>query len=140
MARFQFIRRGIAVNPRAHSVVSRHTLRALRLQDADEDERGPGWFASSWELVRGLEVREASPGDARLHEWLDGIRLAARHTGAASGLPECDVEPGAGLVPVAPHGALGHAPELGDLGFAVAAEVTHLDQFSEFGIDGLELV
>ncbi len=141
MARFQFIRRGIAANPRAHSVVSRHSLRALRLQDDEEDERGPGWFASSWELVRGLEVREAAPGDTRLHEWLGGMRSGDRHAGAvASGLTECDVEPGAGLVPVAPHGALGHAAQLGDLGFAVAAEVTHLDQFSEFGIDGLELV
>ncbi len=101
MARFQFIRRGIAANPRAQSVVSRHTLRALRLQDAEEDEQGPGWFASSWELVRGLEVREASPGDARLHEWLDGMRAGDRQA---------------------------------------AAEVTPPDPFSEFGIDGLELV
>jgi hypothetical protein len=31
---------------------------------------GPGWFDSSWELQRGLEVREGLPGDAGLDEWL----------------------------------------------------------------------
>lgn len=35
------------------------------------DAAGPGWFESSWELVRGLEVREGLPGDAQLHEWLE---------------------------------------------------------------------
>jgi hypothetical protein len=32
---------------------------------------GPGWFDSSWELDRGLEVREGLPSDASLHEWLE---------------------------------------------------------------------
>lgn len=32
---------------------------------------GPGWYASSWELTRGLEVREGLPADAKLHEWLE---------------------------------------------------------------------
>jgi hypothetical protein len=32
--------------------------------------RDRGWFDSSWELVRGLEVREGLPGDAGLNEWL----------------------------------------------------------------------
>jgi hypothetical protein len=32
--------------------------------------RGPGWFESSWELGRGLEVREGLPGNLALNEWL----------------------------------------------------------------------
>lgn len=35
---------------------------------------GPGWFDSSWELRRGLIVREGLPADAGLDEWL-GIEL-----------------------------------------------------------------
>lgn len=33
-----------------------------------------GWYDSSWELRRGLIVREGVPADARLDEWL-GIEL-----------------------------------------------------------------
>ncbi len=32
---------------------------------------GPGWFDSSWELQRGLEVMEGWPGDQRLHGWIE---------------------------------------------------------------------
>ncbi|WP_325480349.1 hypothetical protein [Piscinibacter sp.] len=32
---------------------------------------GPGWYDSSWDLRRGLEVHEGLPGDASLHEWLE---------------------------------------------------------------------
>jgi hypothetical protein len=31
---------------------------------------GPGWFESSWELGRGLEVREGLPANLGLAEWL----------------------------------------------------------------------
>ena len=31
---------------------------------------GPGWFDSSRELVRGLDVTESVPGDATLNEWI----------------------------------------------------------------------
>lgn len=33
--------------------------------------RGPGWFESSWDLLRGLEVHEGLPEDAHLHEWIE---------------------------------------------------------------------
>ncbi|HEY0858884.1 MAG TPA: hypothetical protein VGE16_17600 [Albitalea sp.] len=33
-------------------------------------ESGPGWYDSSWDLQRGLIVREGLPRDASLHEWL----------------------------------------------------------------------
>jgi hypothetical protein len=32
---------------------------------------GPGWYESSWDLQRGLDVHEGLPGDAKLHEWLE---------------------------------------------------------------------
>jgi len=31
---------------------------------------GPGWFDSSWDLRRGLEVSEGLPGDVQPNEWL----------------------------------------------------------------------
>ncbi len=41
-----------------------------REDDMAEPSGGPGWFDSSRELVRGLEVTESAPGDAALHEWV----------------------------------------------------------------------
>ncbi len=41
---------------------------------------GPGWFDSSWDLRRGLEVKEGWPGDRALRAWLDdflGVQRAA---------------------------------------------------------------
>ncbi len=109
-----------------------------------EPTRGPGWFDSSWDLLRGLEVREGLPGDARLHEWL-AVCLAGEVPRqpapvASSGRAERDEQPGPRLLPATAHRAVGDALQLGDLGLAVAAEVAHLDQFSQFGIDRLELV
>ena len=99
---------------------------------------GAGWFDSSWDLAHGLDVHEGMPEDAPLHAWLEH---ALRATPANSVVvTERDEQPGAGLVPASAHGALGDAMQLGDLGLAVAAEVAHLDQFGQFGIDGLELV
>jgi hypothetical protein len=34
---------------------------------------GPGWFDSSWDLRRGLEVREESGADAELRAWIEGF-------------------------------------------------------------------
>ena len=99
---------------------------------------GPGWFDSSWDLAHGLDVHEGLPADAPLHAWLEHA-LRASPANSVS-VTERDEQPGAGLVPAPAYGALGDAVELGDLGLAVAAEVAHLDQFGQFGIDGLELV
>ena len=41
----------------------------------------PGWFMSSWELERGLEVRDGWPGDRGVHEWIDGF-LKVRSRGS----------------------------------------------------------
>jgi len=31
---------------------------------------GPGWYDSSWDLERGLDVREGLPADVQLNEWI----------------------------------------------------------------------
>ena len=42
----------------------------------DEVRRGPGWFESSWDLQRGLEVLEGLPADAKWHEWIEAYLRA----------------------------------------------------------------
>lgn len=32
---------------------------------------GPGWFESSWDLRRGLEVREGGEADSGLRVWIE---------------------------------------------------------------------
>ena len=39
---------------------------------------GPGWFDSSWDLRRGLEVREDWFGEERLHGWIEDFLRAQR--------------------------------------------------------------
>jgi hypothetical protein len=48
-------------------------LMAEARHDAGQSEHrpGPGWFDSSWDLQRGLDVREGLPDDAKLHEWIE---------------------------------------------------------------------
>ena len=144
MARFHFHSRNALAGRAARPMVSQRTLKALHLHDsaddnavADEPLLGPGWFDSSWDLVCGLDVREAAASDTPLNDWLAWCLKAAAEDSAAA---QRDEQPGACLVPAPAHGALGDAEQLGDLGLAVAAEVAHLDEFSQFGIDGLELV
>ena len=144
MARFHFNQRSALAGRDVRPMVSQRTLKALRLDDSadentvnDEPLLGPGWFDSSWDLVCGLDVREAAASDTPLNDWLVWcLKAAAEDLSAA----QRDEQPGACLVPAPAHGALGDAEQLGDLGLAVAAEVAHLDEFSQFGIDGLELV
>jgi hypothetical protein len=144
MARFYFNLRSSTLHRGAvHALVSQRTLRALNLADEDDDADrplGPGWFGSSWDLQCGLEVHEGLlPSDAPAHDWL-ALCLRLRAVRADSDVAaERHEQPGARLVPAAAHGAIGDTVQFGDFGFAVAAEVTHLDEFSQFGIDGLEL-
>lgn len=111
MARFQFNVRTLVAGCTAHAVVSQRTLGALELAGADEPPQGPGWFDSSWELVRGLDVHEELPFDVRRH---DG------RCGRPRFEPDQTVETAR-----ASHGAL---PE------------PQLDPFGAFGIEGLALV
>ena len=64
----------------------------VALDDPAERLGGPGWFDSSWDLQRGLEVREGPPGDPQLNEWIE----VCLRGGAASAPPAPIVAP-AGL-------------------------------------------
>ena len=56
-----------------HESAAISTLPAAEVVLDDPAERlgGPGWFDSSWDLQRGLEVREGLPGDPQLNEWIE---------------------------------------------------------------------
>lgn len=71
MARFHFNLRSLVAPPAARGESWRRSLDELPANDAAELPKGPGWFDSSWDLQRGLDVREGLPGDAQLHEWLE---------------------------------------------------------------------
>jgi hypothetical protein len=47
---------------------------------------GPGWFDSSWELRRGLEVKEGWSEDDRVRDWIEEF-LAAQRTVARTVSP-----------------------------------------------------
>lgn len=68
MARFNCTQPAPAARESAH--VAAEALLAMEREDIDETPGGPGWFDSSRELVRGLEVTESLPGDAALNEWV----------------------------------------------------------------------
>ena len=42
---------------------------------------GPGWFDSSWDLHRGLEVRESWTDDERVHGWIEDFLRTQRAIG-----------------------------------------------------------
>jgi hypothetical protein len=51
------------------------------------DIAGPGWFDSSWELRRGLEVREEEFGDGCLHGWIERFLSAQRAAAGRTASP-----------------------------------------------------
>ena len=52
------------------AVIGAAALRRLEADTSHEPVSGPGWFESSWDLARGLEVCEGLPADAGVEEWL----------------------------------------------------------------------
>ena len=70
MARFNCSLPASDSHGQAEPQVSARALGALQAEDAGDAPCGPGWFESSRELVRGLEVMESTPGDATLNEWI----------------------------------------------------------------------
>jgi len=42
---------------------------------------GPGWFDSSWDLRRGLEVREGWSDDERVQDWIEDFLRTQRAIG-----------------------------------------------------------
>ena len=37
---------------------------------------GPGWYDSSFDLRKGLDVREGLPAEPQLHEWIEACLRA----------------------------------------------------------------
>ena len=70
MARFAFSMQASLFGLRGRPRVSDRSLRALCLPGADEALSGPGWYDSSHELRRGLQVLEGLPSDTPLEDWL----------------------------------------------------------------------
>lgn len=52
-------------------------FRMMRLAHGGDEDCGPGWYDSSRDLERGLQVREGEPGDTLLAEWLAESRRPA---------------------------------------------------------------
>jgi len=52
-----------------------------RDRSADDRVRAPGWFDSSWELRRGLEVKEGWCGDDGLNGWIESFLFGQRASG-----------------------------------------------------------
>ena len=74
MARFTHSLAQTFLRARAHhepAVLPMLPAAEVVLDDPAERLGGPGWFDSSWDLQRGLEVREGLPGDPQLNEWIE---------------------------------------------------------------------
>ena len=120
MARFHFNLRSLIAAPAARGEAWRRSLDELPSTEDAERAKGPGWFDSSWDLRRGLEVREGLPGDAQLHEWLE-VWLRDDRAAPAAPRPARNLGVRLALAPATP--ALPEA----------------LDAFDAFGIEGLAL-
>jgi hypothetical protein len=59
----------------------RRDLVASRLPQRAPPSVGPGWFDSSWELRRGLEVKEGWSEDDRVRDWIEDFLSAQRTVG-----------------------------------------------------------
>jgi hypothetical protein len=62
----------VAIDTRSHRHEGRERIGAAA---------GPGWFDSSWDLHRGLEVRESWSDDERVHGWIEDFLKAQRAIG-----------------------------------------------------------
>ena len=56
---------------RRNGALRRFTM--MNLRGDDDRPRGPGWFDSSWDLERGLDIRCAGPGEPGFGHWLDAM-------------------------------------------------------------------
>ena len=157
MARFHFSLSSLVAGFGPHAAVARRTLAALERDDEidpGDAPKGPGWFDSSFDLRRGLEVSEGLPGDAGLHEWL-GVYLRSEREARPGSKPArarperrqpVPAESAAELsIPALPLSAL-PIPELPIARLSIADAVPApnatrvVDSFADFGIEGLELL
>lgn len=64
------IRTAAGRSRQAEAAIGAAALRRLATDTSHEPVSGPGWFESSRDLARGLEVCEGLPADAGVDEWL----------------------------------------------------------------------
>ena len=62
----------VAIDTRPHRQEGREGIGAVT---------GPGWFDSSWDLRRGLEVRESWSDDERVQGWIEDFLRTQRAIG-----------------------------------------------------------
>jgi hypothetical protein len=62
----------VAIDTRPHRHEGRERIGAAA---------GPGWFDSSWDLRRGLEVRESWSDDERVQGWIEDFLRTQRAIG-----------------------------------------------------------
>ena len=62
----------VAIDTRSHRHEGRERIAAAA---------GPGWFDSSWDLHRGLEVRESWSDDEHVHGWIEDFLRTQRAIG-----------------------------------------------------------
>jgi len=62
----------VAIDTRPHRHEGRERIGAAA---------GPGWFDSSWDLRRGLEVRESWSDDERVQGWIEDFFRTQRAIG-----------------------------------------------------------
>ena len=57
--------------------------RPHRLEDCERADAvaGPGWFDSSWDLRRGLDVCEGWSDEERVHGWIEDFLRTQRAAG-----------------------------------------------------------
>jgi hypothetical protein len=72
MAHFAASFSSASVRPERHQAGAACLMAEARHHaEPNEHRPGPGWFDSSWELQRGLDVREGLPDDVKPHEWIE---------------------------------------------------------------------
>lgn len=75
----------------ARGQVLTRPIAALMSTDSGDGAAGPGWYESSFDLRRGLLVRESAADDRLLREWQEADRrlraLAPRRLGPATAEP-----------------------------------------------------
>ena len=62
----------VAIDTRSHRHEGRERIAAAA---------GPGWFDSSWDLHRGLEVRESWSDADHVHGWIEDFLRTQRASG-----------------------------------------------------------
>jgi hypothetical protein len=78
MGRLQFTLFGNTIDINAPSKIDGEVDESVPDDEAVEEREqipagGPGFFDSSFDLLRGLDVREGPPGDPKLNEWLENF-------------------------------------------------------------------